>query len=131
MEARPAVPLEDVLLMLRGWRDEKRLIQFHISESRAAGFTCFGLGLIEELTAEVLRIDSRNVTVEISLGQRYGCTISLHRADRFEVWDWRNIPAEDASAKELLRESYDMILTAAFGAARCVLQAMNDDWLQK
>jgi len=118
--------------MLRGWQDEKRLIQFHISESAATGFTCFGLGLIEELTPEFLRIDSRNVnTAEMSLGQRYGCTVSLRRADRLAVWDWRNIPPEDQLAKELFKESYEMILTAAFGGARCVLQALNDDWLQK
>ena len=123
----PDLPLEEALLVLRGWRDERRLIHFHICDSADAnGFTGFGLGAIEELTEEFVRIDSRNVNApEMLSGQKYGCTISLRRADWFALWDWRDVPPEEQLMKELLQDSYDVILTVAFGRGRCVLQTLR------
>ena len=125
----PDLSPQAALLVLHGWQEEKRVIHFHITDSAdASAFTCFGMGLIEELRPDFIRIDSRNANApEMVCGERYGCTISLHRADWFALWDSRDIPPEEKLMKELLQESYDVSLTVAFGRARCVLLTLRRD----
>jgi hypothetical protein len=122
MTAMRALPLDDVVLMLRGWRDENRVIQFHLCDSEDTGFTCLGFGQIEEIDRDFLRIKT------LFVDQKYGCTVSLSlgRADQFSIWDWRDVPPEEPLRKELLQESYDVILTAAFAGARCVLHLLKE-----
>jgi hypothetical protein len=122
MAAMRALPLDDVLLMLRGWRGEKRVIQFHLCDSEDMGFTCLGFGEIEEIDREFLRIK------DLFADQKYACTVSLSlgRADQFSIWDWRDVPPEEPLRKELLQESYDVILTVAFAGARCVLHLVKE-----
>lgn len=121
----PALPLQDALFVLRGWQEEGRLIHFNISDNAGATVKCSGIGTIEELGPQTLRIDGRNVLDEATNGKYYACTISLQRADSFVLWDWRNIPPEEKLMTELLQDSYDTVLTIALGPARCVLLAMK------
>jgi hypothetical protein len=121
------LPREEAQLVLRGWQEEKRVIHFHLSDGAdATGFKCFGIGAIEELGPDLVLIDSRNTNVaEMLCGERYGCTISLNRANWFVLWDWRDVPAKEAQRKELLQDSYDVILTVALGNVRCVLHTLR------
>lgn len=116
------VPLEDVLLVLRCWHNEKRLIVFHVGDDSVGGdavIFAFGSGVIEELTPDFLRIESRSAnSLETS-----GCTISLQRADRFALWDWQNAPEE--LTNKHLQEHYDANLTMAFGRTMCVLRTLR------
>jgi hypothetical protein len=123
----PELPLEDVLVILRVWKDERQVIYFHIGESEDdPALFAFGVGAIEELTSDFLRIDSRSADPpEMEETRVHGCTVSLKRADWFALWDWRDVPAEEESRKKLLRESYDAMLTVAFGHARCVLRTLR------
>jgi hypothetical protein len=99
-----AIALEDVLLILRGWQDAKQVTYYHLRDSRTR-FTCFGFGEIESSDRGYLRIAS----------EEHGFTASLGRADRFSLWDWRDASPE---TKEVLQESWDLILTAEFAGAR-------------
>ena len=119
------LPPQNAQMVLRGWQEERRLIHFHISDNANPSFKCSGIGTIEELSPETLRIDGRNVMDEASNGKYYGCTISLQRANSFTLWDWRNIPPEEKLMKELLQDTYDTVVTIALGPARCVLFAMK------
>jgi hypothetical protein len=123
----PDLPLEDVLLILRGWKDEKRLIAFQLGDVGAdVVLFAFGFGAIEELTPSFLRIDSRTVnSLETGQGQQYGCTASLQRAEWFALRDWRNVSPQEESMKKVLEESYDLILTVAFGRTRLVLHTFR------
>jgi hypothetical protein len=107
-----AIAFDDVLLMLRGWQDEKQVIQFCRRDSQTR-FTCFGFGEIEHSDRGLVRI----------AGQDHGFTASLCRADRFSLWDWRDLsPATTIDERELLKESFDVILTVDFAGGRSMLQ---------
>jgi hypothetical protein len=122
----PELPLEDVLLILHVWRDEKRVIYFHVGESEDPALFAFGCGAIEELTPDFLRIDSRSADPpEIRQSRVHGCTVSLKRADWFALWDWRDLPADEAVTEKTSREPYDCMLTVAVGSAKCVLRTLR------
>jgi hypothetical protein len=122
----PELPLEDVLLILRVWQDQKRDIYFHVGESQEPALFAFGHGAIEELTPDFLRIDSRSADPPENLrAHEHGCAVSLKRADWFALWDWRDVSPDQESTKKLFRESYDAMLTLAFGSARCVLRTLR------
>jgi hypothetical protein len=120
------LPLEDVLLILRVWQDQKRVVYFHVGESEEPALFAFGRGAIEELTPDFLRIDSRSADPpEMGRAHEHGCAVSLKRADWFALWDWREVSPDEESTKKLFRESYDAMLTMAFGSARCVLRTLK------
>jgi hypothetical protein len=107
------IALDDVLLMLRGWEDEKQVIQFHLCDSRT-DFTCFGFGEIENSNQGLLRI----------AGQEHGFTVSLGSADRFSLWDWRDLcPGRTLTIDEIegFKEAFDVSLTIAFAGGRSML----------
>jgi len=120
----PKISSEAALDILGKWKDEKRRLHFRLfNQSDPQDFSCSGLGLIEEMTAYVLRIDNRNVK-NIAAGELYGCLISLQRAHSFLLWDWRNVPPEEQAMKDALKNAYDLVLSIEFGSgARCDLCA--------
>jgi hypothetical protein len=108
-----AIAFDDVLLILRGWQDDKQVIQFHLCDSRT-DFTCFGFGEIENSDQGLLRI----------AGQQHGFAVSLGRADRFSLWDWRDLsPAGTLTIDEIegFKESFDVTLTIALAGGRSIL----------
>lgn len=120
----PELPLEDVLLILRVWKDERQVIHFHVGDGDNPALFAFGVGAIEELTSDFLRIDSRSADAPEVRGTRlHGCTVSLKRADWFALWDQHD--AREEVTKNYLQERYDANLTMAFGRARCVLRTLR------
>lgn len=91
--------------LLGKWKQENRRVHYHMF---GADFSGSGLGLIEELSLESVRIDQRRLKGVIH-GKEQGCVISLLNGI-FTLWDWRNVPTEEKEAKEALREAYDMVL---------------------
>jgi len=126
-----AISFEDAVSILRKWHEEKRRLQFRTFKlpDESNDLLCSGLGYIDELTSYFVRINNRNVK-GIIRGDLYGCMVPLGRATGFVVWDWRNVPPEEQSTKDSLREAYDMSLTIEFGGdrtngARCELCAVK------
>jgi len=72
----PELALHEASLILRGWQDERRLIHFHVGESGDPALLAFGVGTIEELTPDFLRIDSRSAEPpETGRGRMHGCAV--------------------------------------------------------
>jgi hypothetical protein len=120
----PELPLEDVLLILHVWKDKRQVIYFHVGESEDPALFAFGVGAIEELTSDFLRIDSRSAEApEMGETRVHGCTVSLKRADWFALWDRHD--AREEVIKNYLQERYDANLTVAFGRTMCVLRTLR------
>jgi hypothetical protein len=111
------ITLEDAILLLQKWREERRLIQCGLVYSPEIS-SCV-VGRIEEITATIVKIDARSLRRR---GSFDSVLFNPSSAIEFLFHDWRDAPPEFS---QQLQEAYEGHIFARFRNCHCEIYAMK------
>jgi hypothetical protein len=113
---------EQAFLLLKKWRDERRLLQGSLFFSETTN-ACI-VGRIEALTPSSVRIDAQSVSRRF--GANAGLLLNLAEVIRFEFEDSRALPTGEDMAQ--FRQNYEGFLLMTFpGFSAQILAVRTDD----